>query len=110
MMADGHGAVLFEGVRLIGRKSQWKVVNGVLYEVASVSPIVVRELGTDTTVELDMEQMKLLTLAGALTVFAAQGKTLPGRVRLGAGSRYTTMRTPVVGVSRATSVDLVEVI
>ena len=110
MMADGHDAVLFEGVRLIGRKSHGKVVNGVLYEVASVSPVIIRELETDTTVELDMEQMKLLTLAGALTVFAAQGKTLPGRVRLWAGSRYTTMRTLVVGISRATRVDLVEVI
>ena len=111
--ADAQAACLFPGVRLIGRATVRGVVNGVLYEVASVTETgaTLRELGRDDerTVEVRLEDMKCLALAGALTVFACQGKTLAGRVRLHTNSGHTTTRTLTVGISRATHADLVEV-
>ena len=89
------------------------VVNGVLYEVVEVSEdgVQLRELAApDTTVDLSAQHTQCLALACALTVFASQGKTLPGRVRVHTGSKYTTTRMLTVGVSRATSVDLVKVV
>ena len=109
--ADGHPAVLFPGVRMIGRATGHGVVNGVLYEVNAVTPegATLRELGRDASVDVPVDKMKRIALAGALTVFAAQGKTLPGRVRVHSRGSHTSCRTLTVGVSRATHVDLVEV-
>ena len=109
--ADGQAACIFPGVRLIGRATVRGVTNGVLYEVKSVTQAgaTLRELDAERLVEVRLEDMRCLALAGALTVFSAQGKTLAGRVRFHADSGHTTCRTLVVGISRATHADLIEV-
>ena len=109
---DGQGFWLFPGLHLIGCTTTRGVFNGQLYAVASITEasVVLRVLDSDQEVTLlRKEGLKCLRPAHALCFYAAQGRTLRGRVRLWLGHKRIETTHLIVGLSRATSPELVDV-
>ena len=107
---DDQGFWLFPGLHLVGCATERGIFNGQLYTVASVAEAVaLRVLDSEEEVALLREELKCLKPAHALCYYAAQGRTLRGRVRLWVDhSRLSTIHL-IVGLSRATSPELVDV-
>ena len=97
--------LLWPGIQLIGAGHLCK--KGLFYEVAEVSGDFVNlTCGLRLTHE---QTVRSLRLAYALTYASCQGLTLPGVVRLETDSPNFTMKHLYVGISRATSAELIEV-
>ena len=96
---------LWPGLRLIG--AGHKVPKGTFVEVKACDA---EKVTLDNDLVLTHSQVcQSLRLSYAITYASCQGLTLPGRVRLETQSGFLTTRHLYVGVSRATSGDLVEV-
>jgi len=107
---DGQGFWLFPGLHLIGCATERGIFNGQLYTVVSVAEaVVLRVLDSDREVECDAAGVKCLKPARALCYYAAQGRTLRGRVRLWVDHPRLTTTHLIVGLSRATAPELVDV-
>ena len=98
--------MIWPGLRLLG--AGHKCLKGLFYEVKAVD---------DAFIELTCGQklnhedaLYSLRLCYAITYASCQGLTLPGVVRLETSSTNFTMRHLYVGISRATSAQLVEVV
>jgi hypothetical protein len=96
---------LWPGIQVIGAGHLCK--KGLFYEVAYISSSVAH-LTCGLTLTLE-QASRSLRLAYALTYASCQGLTLRGVVRLETDSPNFTMKHLYVGISRATSADLVEV-
>ena len=109
---DGQGFWLFPGLHLIGCATTRGVFNGQLYAVASITEthVALRVLDSDQEVALLREEgLKCLRPAHALCYYSAQGRTLRGRVRLWLGHKRIETTHLIVGLSRATSPELVDI-
>ena len=109
---DGQGFWLFPGLHLIGCTTTRGVFNGQLYAVASITEthVTLRVLDSDQEVALLREEgLKCLRPAHALCFYSAQGRTLRGRVRLWLGHKRIEITHLIVGLSRATSPELVDI-
>ena len=91
------------------RSSQHGMKNGVIYRVESVRKGWLKLEGVDK--ELSAELVgKICRPAWALTYFAAQGKTMRGKIRCcDTNHANFTWTMLLVGVSRATAYDFVQV-
>ena len=95
---------------MIGCTTTRGVFNGQLYAVASITEthVTLRVLDSDQEVALLREEgLKCLRPAHALCFYSAQGRTLRGRVRLWLGHKRIETTHLIVGLSRATSPELV---
>ena len=107
---DGQGFWLFLGLHLVGRATARGIFNGQLYTAASIAEaVVLRVLDSEQEVELLREEVKCLKPARALSFYSAQGRTLRGRVRLWVDHPRLSTTRLIVGLSRATSPELVGV-
>ena len=82
-------------------------MKGLFYEVQEVTEEMVRL--TSGLLLTHEQAVQSLRLGYALTYASCQGLTLPGVVRLDTKSSHFTLKHLYVGLSRATSADLVEV-
>jgi hypothetical protein len=96
--------ILWKGLQLIG--AGHRCLKGLFYEVEEVTEEHVRLTSGLLTHE---QAVQSLRLSYALTYASCQGLTLPGVVRLDTKSSHFTLKHLYVGLSRATSADLVEV-
>jgi ATP-dependent exoDNAse (exonuclease V) alpha subunit len=97
---------LWPGIQLIG--AGHRCLKGMFYEVAAVDDVHVE---LTNGLKLTHEQaLKSLRLSYALTYASCQGLTLKGVVRLDTQSPNFTLKHLYVGISRATSASLVEVV
>ena len=97
---------------MIGCTTTRGVFNGQLYAVASITEthVTLRVLDSDQEVALLREEgLKCLRPAHALCFYSAQGRTLRGRVRLWLGHKRIETTHLIVGLSRATSPELVDI-
>ena len=109
---DEQGFWLFPGLHLIGCTTTRGVFNGQLYAVVSITEtsVALGVLDSGQTVALLREEgLKCLKPAHALCYYSAQGRTLRGRVRLWLGHPRIETTHLIVGLSRATSPELVDV-
>ena len=86
--------------------------NGQLYAVASITEthVALRVLDSDQEVALLREEgLKCLRPAHAPRYYLAQGRTLRGRVRLWLGHKRIETTHLIVGLSRATSSERVDI-
>lgn len=95
---------VWPGLLLIGAGGKSK--RGLFYTVEAMGPKI--KLSGDLSLTPE-DVVKHLRLCHALTYASCQGLTLQGRVRLECDSVHLTLRHLYVGISRATSSDLVEV-
>ena len=96
---DGQGFWLFPGLHLIGCATERGIFNGQLYTVVSVGEaIMLRVLDSDQEVECDAAWVMCLKPAHALCYYAAQGRTLRGRVRLWVDHPWLTATHLIVGL------------
>lgn len=107
---------MFPGLRLVGSKTDEGVKNSVFYIVQTPrdgNKTVLRVVsGAGETVRIYTNKVAShLRPAAALTYFGSQGRTLDGMVRPhDTKSPFFTKRHLVVGVGRATSSTLVQVL
>ena len=100
------------GLHLIGCTTTRGVFNGQLYAVSSITEtsVVLCVLDSEQQVAMPREEgLKCLRPAHALCYYAAQGRTLRGRVRLWVDHPRLTTTHLIVGLSRATAPELVDV-
>ena len=98
--------LVWPGVRLLGAGR--KCLKGLFYEVKAVDEAFVElSCGLKLTHE---DCFYSLRLCYSITYAACQGLTLPGVVRLETNSPNFTLRHLYVGISSATSAQLVEVV
>ena len=96
---------LWPGLRLLG--AGHKVQKGIFTKVKACDA---EKVVLDNDLTLTHSQVcQSLRLSYAITYASCQGLTLQGRVRLETQSGHLTTRHLYVGISRATSSDLVEV-
>ena len=110
---DGQGFWLFPGLHLIGCATERGLFNGQLYAVARLdeTSVALRVLDSEQEAELprsDASWRRCLKPAHAMCYYAAQGRTLRGRVRLWVEHPRLTTTHLIVGLSRATSPDAVD--
>ena len=99
-------------MHLIGCTSTRGVFNGQLYAVAGITETCVnlRVLDSEQQVALLREEgLKCLRPAHALCYYASQGRTLRGTVRLWGNPKRIQTTHLIVGLSRATAPELVDV-
>ena len=102
---------MYAGCVLAARESRGHICNGSFWTVAKIEgdkATLTSEHGAGAT--LSASECKIFGLAAALCFFSCQGRTLPGVVRLYCGSPRLTTRALIVGLSRATAGDLLEVV
>ena len=104
--SDRQSFWLLPNMHVIGVQTEATIYNGQLYKVVDTQTL--RVLNTDETVQLP--DVRFIRPAHCLCFYSAQGKTLPGRVRLYVQHAKTTTEAIVVGLSRATSKQLVDVV
>ena len=103
---DPQSLWVWPGLALIGAGG--KVLRGILTQVVRCTPEEV-ELSGGQTLAPD-QLVRCCRPAHALVYAGSQGLTLPGRVRLETDSAHMTLRHLYVGMSRATSSALLEVL
>ena len=99
-------------MRLVGCTTTRGVFNGQLYAVASITEtcVVLRVLDSEQQVVLLREEgPKCLRPAHALCYYASQGRALRGSVRLWVNHPRIETTHLIVGLSRATAPELVDV-
>ncbi len=103
--------LVYEGQTLLGSQSAHGILNGVMYQVLSVSNKCVLADG-DREVSLSTEILgKVCRLCHAMTIFSSQSRTLQGVVRIcmgptpGVVHRAFTRNLLLVAASRCTSID-----
>ena len=105
--SDRQGFWLLPNMNLIGVQTENSIVNGQLYKVLNDTKTL-QVIGTNETVQLN--DARCIRPAHCLVYYSSQGKTLPGRIRMFVGHKKTTTTAIVVGLSRATSKELVDVV
>ena len=94
---------------LVGCTTDAGIVNGQLYQVVDTEPVpTLQMLGTAETVHLT--DPRCVKPAHCLCFYSAQGRTLRGRVRLMISHPKTTTVAVIVGLSRATSPELIDTV
>ena len=107
---DGQGFWLFPSLHLIGSATEHGVHNGQLYVVKGLGEgsVHLQVMDSEREVELQLCSIKCVKPAHALCYYAAQGRTLRGRVRLWVHHPHLSTTHLVVGLSRATASELVD--
>ena len=107
---DRQGFWLFPSLHVVGCATDAGIYNGQLYTVMAASKDLIKLQvynGSDE-VDINMCNVRNVKPAHAITYYSCQGRTLKGRVRLYVQHPKMTTTHLIVGLSRATSPDLVD--
>ena len=105
---DRQGFWLMKDQHLVGCTTDAGIVNGQLYRVVETEPPTLQILDTEEIVQLT--DPRCVKPAHCLCFYSAQGRTLRGRVRLMISHPKITTTAIIVGLSRATSPELIDTV